>query len=75
MPRSENAFASALTAATGEHGVHWFASDVYPDGGKAILTAGVPSSSGRDEDAMLHTLRALLDARPPLDLHDARACS
>jgi class 3 adenylate cyclase/tetratricopeptide (TPR) repeat protein len=64
-----DAFASALTAAADEHGVHWLASDVYPDGGKAILTAGVPSSSGRDEDDMLHTLRALLDARPPLDLH------
>ena len=64
-----DAFASALTAAADEHGVHWLASDVYPDGGKAILTAGVPSSSGHDEDAMLHTLRALLDARPPLDLH------
>ena len=64
-----DAFANALTAALGEHDVHWLASDVYPDGGKAILTAGVPSSSGRDEDDMLHTLRALLDASPPLDLH------
>lgn len=57
-----------LTAAADENGVHRLATDVYPDGGKFILTAGVPSSSGHDEDDMLHTLRRLLDSDPPLDL-------
>ncbi len=63
------AFAQVLTDATNEHHVHWLASDVYPDGGKAILTAGVPSSSGHDDDDMLHTLRRLVDAEPPVELH------
>ncbi|HYL52602.1 MAG TPA: adenylate/guanylate cyclase domain-containing protein, partial [Acidimicrobiia bacterium] len=64
-----DAFAQLLTEASNEHKVHWLASDVYPDGGKAILTAGVPSASGHDDDDMLHTLRALVDARPPVELH------
>src|SRR5262249_53914286 len=51
-----------------QHGVHWLASDVYVDGGKIILIAGVPSSSGHDEDDMLHTLRGVMDAQPQLEM-------
>ena len=63
-----DALAAAITDATREHGVHWLASDVNTDGGKAILTAGAPSSSGHDEEDMLHTARAILDAGVPLTL-------
>jgi len=43
------------------YGVHWMASDIYPNGGKFILTAGVPVSYGDDEDRMLQALRAVMD--------------
>jgi class 3 adenylate cyclase/tetratricopeptide (TPR) repeat protein len=54
--------------ATKSHGVHWLASDVYPDGGKLILAAGAPISYGRDEDRMLRAVREILDAGFDLDL-------
>jgi class 3 adenylate cyclase len=54
--------------ATQSHGVHWLASDVYPDGGKLILAAGAPISYGRDEDRMLRAVRDILDAGVDLDL-------
>ena len=57
-----------LAAAADAHGVHRLATDAYPDGGKFILTAGAPSSSGNDEDDMLHTLRTFFDARPPFEM-------
>ena len=60
--------ADVVERAAEAHGAHWLAGDVYPDGGKFILTAGVPSSSGHDEDDMLHTLREVLDAGVDLDL-------
>ena len=60
--------AALLTEAIALHGVHQLATDVYPDGGKFILTAGAPSSSGRDEDDMLHSLRAFIDRKPPLEV-------
>jgi tetratricopeptide (TPR) repeat protein len=37
------------------------ASDIYADGGKFILTAGVPVSYGDDEDRMLQALRQVMD--------------
>ena len=37
------------------------ASDIAPDGGKIILTAGVPVSYGDDEDRMLQALRSIMD--------------
>ena len=43
------------------YGIHWMASDIYPNGGKFILTAGVPVSYGDDEDRMLQALRAVMD--------------
>ncbi len=36
--------------------------------GKIYLTAGAPATSGDDEERMLRGVRAILDARPPLDL-------
>ena len=53
--------ANAVAEAEREFGVHWLASDVYPDGGKFILTAGAPVSIGDDEERMLRAARYVLD--------------
>ena len=55
------ALATATEEATARHGVHWLASDVYAGGGKIILTAGAPRSTGQDEDAAVRTARELID--------------
>jgi class 3 adenylate cyclase/tetratricopeptide (TPR) repeat protein len=60
--------AEVVGAVCETHGVHWLGSDVYPDGGKLILTAGAPVSFGRDEERMLRALRDILDAGIDLDL-------
>lgn len=44
------------------HGVYWLASDVYPGGGKIILTAGAPRSTGQDEDAAVRAGRSIVEA-------------
>lgn len=54
--------ATATREAAEQYGVYWLASDVYPQGGKIILTAGAPRSTGQDEDAAVRALRAILDA-------------
>ena len=48
--------------AADRNGVTFLATDVDRDGGKVILTAGVPSSSGDDERRMLLTVREIIDA-------------
>jgi class 3 adenylate cyclase/tetratricopeptide (TPR) repeat protein len=50
------------------HGAFWLASDVYPGGGKIIVTAGAPRSTGQDEDAAVRALRTVLDAELDLPL-------
>ncbi len=60
--------AAVVAQAESTHGVHWLSTDIYPDGGKMILTAGAPFSSGHDEDAMLSAVRDVLDAGINLDL-------
>jgi class 3 adenylate cyclase/tetratricopeptide (TPR) repeat protein len=60
--------ASTVAAAETKFGVHWLGSDVYPDGGKLILTAGAPFSLGDDEERMLRATRYVLDEVPDLDL-------
>lgn len=54
--------------ATDEYGLCFLASDIDRDGGKLILTAGVPTTSGSDEEAMLRAVRHILDARSALPL-------
>ncbi len=49
--------------AVDEFGVCFLASDVDADGGKLILTAGVPRAMGEDEERMLLALRRIADAR------------
>jgi len=55
------ALATATREATDTYGVYWLASDVYAGGGKIILTAGAPRSTGRDEDAAVRAARALIE--------------
>ena len=43
------------------HGVAFLGSDIDRDGGKVILTAGAPSTSGQDEHRMLLALREVMD--------------
>lgn len=62
------ALATATTDATERHGVFWLASDVYAGGGKIILAAGAPRSTGHDEDAAVRTARAILEADVGLPL-------
>jgi class 3 adenylate cyclase/tetratricopeptide (TPR) repeat protein len=60
--------AAVTEAATARHSVYWLASDVYAGGGKIILAAGAPRSSGQDEDAAVRTAREILDADVGLPL-------
>ncbi|HEY2813579.1 MAG TPA: adenylate/guanylate cyclase domain-containing protein [Acidimicrobiales bacterium] len=62
------ALAVAVADAAVTFGVHWLGSDVYHDGGKIILTAGVPQSLGDNDERMLRAVRAILDAGVPLTL-------
>ena len=62
------ALATAAEKAASRHGVHWLASDVYAGGGKIILTAGAPRSTGQDEDAAVRTARELVEVDVGLPL-------
>jgi class 3 adenylate cyclase/tetratricopeptide (TPR) repeat protein len=60
--------AERVAEADREFGVHWLASDVYPDGGKFILTAGAPVSFGDDEERMLRAARWIIEGTNRLDV-------
>ena len=73
MPRAElahrlRALATTISDACERFGVHFLSTDVYHDGGKFILTAGVPTSRGGDEDRMLRAIREVIDTDPGLHL-------
>ena len=57
--------------ATDAHEVTFMGTDVYGDGGKFILVAGAPEASGNDEERLLRTVRAILDASG----HDLAVCA
>ena len=57
---------STLQTAAEAERVTLLASDIDDDGGKVIVTAGVPTAREDDEGRMLRTLRSLLDADLPL---------
>lgn len=54
----------AIQGAADRHDVTFLATDIAPDGGKIILTAGVPHTRGNDEERMLLTLREILATAP-----------
>ena len=53
---------TTLQSAAAANEVTYLATDVGPDGGKVILSAGAPRGVGHDEDRMIATLRSALDA-------------
>ncbi len=57
-----------VEAATEEQEVTLLASDVDADGGKLILTAGAPKSTGDDEERMLLALRKIVEADLPMPI-------
>jgi class 3 adenylate cyclase/tetratricopeptide (TPR) repeat protein len=52
-----------------DHSVTFLQSDIDRNGGKIILIAGAPQTHGGNEERLLRTLRAIVDASPPLPLH------
>ena len=57
-----------IQAAADARGVTFLASDIAPDGGKIILTAGVPQATGNDEEQMLLALREIVSVEQDLPL-------
>jgi class 3 adenylate cyclase/tetratricopeptide (TPR) repeat protein len=51
------------------HGVCFLESDIDAVGGRIILVAGVPTTAGEDEERLLRTVRAAVDAETKLPLH------
>lgn len=60
--------AEAVAEVADLEGVHWLGADVYPDGGKFLLSAGVPRGSDDDETAALLAAHALSTRSLPLPL-------
>ena len=50
------------------HGVTFLESDIDKNGGRIILVAGAPETEGGDDERLLRTLRAIVEAGPPLPL-------
>ena len=57
-----------VQAATAERDVTFFETDIDKDGGKIMLVAGAPRSSGRDEERMLRAVRTVMDRQGVLPL-------
>lgn len=51
----------AVQAATAEHEVTFFETDIDRDGAKIMLVSGAPRSAGHDEERMLRTVRTVMD--------------
>ncbi|MDX6411263.1 MAG: hypothetical protein QOE91_779, partial [Gaiellaceae bacterium] len=60
---------SCAQEAAAEHKVCFLESDVDADGGRIILVAGAPLTAGDDEERMLRTTRAIVDAGCRLPVH------
>ncbi|HEX2153262.1 MAG TPA: adenylate/guanylate cyclase domain-containing protein [Acidimicrobiia bacterium] len=54
----------AIQEASDERGVTFLATDVAGDGGKVILTAGVPDTTGNDNERLLLVVRDILRNAP-----------
>ncbi|HET7689735.1 MAG TPA: adenylate/guanylate cyclase domain-containing protein [Nocardioidaceae bacterium] len=57
-----------VSSATDEFGVTFFETDLDADGGKVMLAAGVPTSSGHHAERMLRATRLMLDRAGRLPL-------
>ena len=58
----------SVQSAVDQRGVTFLGTDISTDGGKIILTAGVPISTGNDEEQMLLALRQVVSAGPIIPL-------
>jgi class 3 adenylate cyclase/tetratricopeptide (TPR) repeat protein len=58
-----------VQAEAAAHEVTFLESDVDRDGGRIILVSGAPQTFGDDEQRMLRTVRAIVDAAVPLPVH------
>jgi class 3 adenylate cyclase/predicted ATPase len=56
----------AVQTAAEEHRVSFLETDIDVDGGRLVLVAGAPSSAGDDDERMLRTVRAIVDAKARL---------
>ena len=61
-----DALVRAVQEAVDERSVTFMATDIATNGGKIILTAGVPTTTGRDEEEMLLALRQVISDGPAL---------
>lgn len=59
---------------TAWHGATFFESDINRDGGKIMLTAGAPRSSGSDEDRLLRACRQIMEGQGTLPLRIGVNC-
>jgi class 3 adenylate cyclase/tetratricopeptide (TPR) repeat protein len=59
----------AIEEAADEHRVTFLESDIDRDGGRIVLVSGAPQTFGDDEERMLRTVRAIVDAGLPLPVH------
>jgi class 3 adenylate cyclase/tetratricopeptide (TPR) repeat protein len=57
-----------LEEAAATHGVCFLESDIDGVGGRVVLVAGVPTTAGEDEERLLRTVRAAVDAGTELPL-------
>ena len=64
-----DALVRAVQAAAEEHRVTFLESDIDKDGGRIVLVSGAPQTFGDDEERMLRTVRAIVDAGLPLPVH------
>ena len=63
-----DALIRAVQEAVDERAVTFLATDIATNGGKVILTAGVPTTTGRDEEEMLLALRQVISGGPALPI-------
>ncbi|HEY6629178.1 MAG TPA: AAA family ATPase, partial [Acidimicrobiia bacterium] len=61
-----DALVRSVQEAVDQRGVTFLGTDISADGGKIILTAGVPSTTGNDEEQMLLALRQVVSGSPAL---------
>ncbi|HEX4747076.1 MAG TPA: adenylate/guanylate cyclase domain-containing protein [Gaiellaceae bacterium] len=64
-----DALVRAVQKAAEEHKVTFLESDIDRDGGRIVLVSGAPQTFGDDEERMLRTVRAIVDAGLPLPVH------
>ena len=61
-----DALVRSIQDAVDRRGVTFLGTDISSDGGKIILTAGVPTSTGNDEEQMLLAVRQVVSDDPAL---------